>query len=206
MEVEEICAQLDQFLILQFTLVEEMQQCRRNLAKAMKDGHWNLAQARHAGAKIGPLHYDMGMRASLSLQVVEPSSSNEENDRFSDESLAESLASLSISEHRPKSEATPSGEIPAQFAKQNSAAGATSDNEELEEERRKVENPLSWYGMLVPPALRQAQKDWTVALHSGVAIANLAFQIQQLQQQIKELQAEKSRRVPVSANAATKGS
>jgi hypothetical protein len=61
----------------------------------------------------------------------------------------------------------------------------TRDENDLLEDEEKIPNPLHWFGVLVPPPLREAQGHFTSAVDQCLArLANSAQQIQQLEIQV----------------------
>lgn len=58
-------------------------------------------------------------------------------------------------------------------------------------DHKKVVDPLNWFGVLVPPALRQSQQDFKKTIESGVNVANLKLRLQTLQAKYETLLAQK---------------
>ncbi|WAR14200.1 hypothetical protein MAR_004305 [Mya arenaria] len=57
--------------------------------------------------------------------------------------------------------------------------------------RKKVFDPIKWFGVLVPTTLRQSQSDFKATVDAVVTVANLKIKLQELQKEYKELMLKK---------------
>ncbi|OAA71381.1 hypothetical protein ISF_01932 [Cordyceps fumosorosea ARSEF 2679] len=126
---------IDELLERYLGLMDEYAALRAALAGSHQRTLHALARARFTGdrgARFGPDQYDDRMRASRRVAVV-----------------GSQPASFSVVEE----------EAVEEEGGGTAAEGGAQDEEDAERKKRAAKNPLRWFGVLVPQALRDAQTE-----------------------------------------------
>ncbi|KAJ2684213.1 hypothetical protein IWW39_005041 [Coemansia spiralis] len=182
-------ALIDSQLLELFGCVAEYQQLRDSSSSLLRQSFFNLAQAkRSAGYQwISPDLYSGRARAiatvsideehPVSMRVVRNNShtgSDDKQEQDSDKDNADSglrrRGQRSSDEAEDEEDSPGDAEKPAK--KQRAAAG---------------NDPLLWFGMLVPPALKSAQSGFVSSLDQLVRLAQLKHRIAQQQLALQEI-------------------
>ncbi|GAQ91894.1 hypothetical protein KFL_008770050 [Klebsormidium nitens] len=166
---------------------------QEQLSTALRQGWFNLSLARYnlGPQRVGALQYPATMTATTTLQALSP---------------APGLVTLALN--------TVKGEGPAEAAESAvQAQGASIQAEGLRrrraadepaaveqqeaspsgkplvrvEHKQRQANALNWFGALVPPALRNAQQDFALALSNAVELANTISQLESFRKAYVEL-------------------
>ncbi|KAF2856530.1 hypothetical protein T440DRAFT_1897 [Plenodomus tracheiphilus IPT5] len=201
--IEELDGLLERYL---YTL-DEYQKLREELSKQLSSGYMSLAQANFhnssSAIRYGKDCYDDRMQANRTVHMSEILDDNSPSGRShftirkqnevkpSDPSDVESLS------EKKSAEKTTSSDSP-----DRSAADDEKSRHEREQEEEKASNssmkspdPLRWFGILVPPALRTAQSTFITAVEGPIArLATVAMdmrsqeiEIGRMRKQIKKL-------------------
>ena len=148
--------------------------------------------------QVGPAQYDMSMKAGKQIDVrmegTLPRLSLEQSTVCASGNATESSGwNQTLEQSADSSSKTDGSVLPAKSAK--SAAYAESslaqefaqkfglaDEEPLDSEPAERKSPLTWFGVMVPQALRGCQTQFENALEIAVKLAELRSQMQMLQQ------------------------
>ena len=142
------------------------------LAQELKAAFFALAQARYAAGagKLGQTQYPGAMRAAQRVHTA----SMEGGTHFSLREAA--TATQSAPEPSSSSQAQPGefsgvlASLAEQFQCQAQLDVPGADAASPSPERR--QDPLRWFGVMVPPSLRQAQQHFTAALERCTALSS----------------------------------
>ncbi|TIA29695.1 hypothetical protein D6C78_10065 [Aureobasidium pullulans] len=214
--VDELRDQLDALWEKHLTLLDSYHQAQQQLARHFSSGFFDLAQATFKSTsrvRYGQEYYDDRMQATRRFEA-----STNDNDLPCLALKADdtSPSTDTSNEHSTKSGEKSSdkeakGKKPDQPEQQQPTPPSTpprdTEEEKLSEEqdkpkttsgqdkaRDKPRDPLHWYGILVPPALRASQKSFISAVESPLieaansaqALRLVAVEIRKLRKDIKK--------------------
>lgn len=190
---------LDELTLEFFEKFESLQQKREELCKAMRDGYLNLSQARYSmGNKaVGPLQYSSRMQAlvlvhdndamKLELQRNIPGKSKDKKEDTEEES-----SSSGLRKRKGLLSSKENGKI-SELLEDNLAFGV--QEMELSDLKKKNEivkqDPLKWFGVLVPMCLRTGQNDFKSAIELCCDLVNLENEVKDLMKNYREFKALK---------------
>ncbi|KAL5384103.1 hypothetical protein DPSP01_005576 [Paraphaeosphaeria sporulosa] len=193
---DELLLRLDDLLERYLHTLDAYQKAQQQLTKHLSSGYLSLAQANfnnNAHTRYGQDYFDERMQASRKFVICEDegtttisvASQNAEDptDKTKDTSSpADSSATAREAEEVPEADAQGPFE-----EKTNSAVPETK--------KTPTNDPLRWFGVLVPPALRSAQASFVTAVEGPVTeLSNLLRELRQqeieigrVRKQIKKL-------------------
>ncbi|XP_037377710.1 coiled-coil domain-containing protein 115 [Talpa occidentalis] len=171
-------AELDSLLLRLLADLEELEAKRAALNSRVEEGWLSLSQARYAmGAKaVGPLQFAARMQPRVRVAACE---SQDQLQKFrvvkagapAPEEVGPREATLRRRKGPPKTQEPESAPVP--------------------------QDPLNWFGILVPHSLRQAQASFQEGLQLAADIASLQIrinwgqsQLRGLKQKLKQLESE----------------
>ncbi|KAJ5738377.1 hypothetical protein N7493_001532 [Penicillium malachiteum] len=196
---------LDTLLERYLQLLDRQQQMQSELAKEMSSGFLSLAHANYLcppGRRYGADYYDERMKANQRISIREAP----ENDEVEYQFLLDS-----ITQHLPDKPTEIQLESPIPKFPQNAGTSHlelhTTGNDDLpgddpnvsrsslEEEKKKErpkkfqsDDPIYWYGVLVPSSLRTAQKAFAGGIRRQVPeLAAVTVEMRGLEQKIRHL-------------------
>jgi coiled-coil domain-containing protein 115 len=210
-EEHPLSAQLDALLAQYLALLDTYTKLRAELQQHMSNGFFSLAQAnRHAGSRLGPGRrygeegYDLGMKAQRTVKIVRKESRtvHEEKDR--------PIRELQTKENEGS---VPKGGISEEEALEMVNKGVESDPPEPgafiepqvrdegthDQDHESIEStydltvralddaakdPLKWYGILIPPALRTCQSNFTSAVSTIPSLLSTINAMRELEERI----------------------
>lgn len=179
-ELQQINEELDTKLISFFETLSSLYQEQKKLNDQIKDGFWNMSRARYnMGIKfvgIDQIHED-DMCALTKVKVRE-----DETEMF------EGYSSL----HAPE-ETQPVETVG--LRKRNvgqSQEVSTPVGDDTASKTKKQHDPIRWFGVLVPPSLRQCQNQFKSSVETTIAIANLKQKLLGLKSEYLDLQKRKA--------------
>ena len=161
-ELTSVMKELDELTIRMLDLMKEYLHVKLTLQKVIKNGSLHLAKSR----------YIMGNRNVSALQLPTEDSNEfkaatkvvSKKENSSDDVVFE-LSKLSIKD-REKS-------VRSRHSKKENDQ-TNNDNE------HKIQDPLKWFGLLVPQNMRQAQVSFSEALEYVIQGANIQLEMDQL--------------------------
>ncbi|XP_072027051.1 coiled-coil domain-containing protein 115-like [Amphiura filiformis] len=214
MELENICKELDDLAVHYFQILDDLSERKRKVELLLKEGFLNLSKARYSmGNKaVSALQYDSNVMKAL----VDVNISEEEDDTSTFELIRHkprprqaSQSGTDSSEHKQQDDDIQAGsqvrrrKVKTEESKDSGNIQSTEDSiilEEKEEIKMKdlkgdgekdeevsLVDPLHWFGILVPSALRQGQTNFVQAVEHSVRIASLQNQLMSVQEKYKSL-------------------
>ncbi|KAJ2356492.1 hypothetical protein GGF43_002036 [Coemansia sp. RSA 2618] len=156
----------DERLLKALDAVAEYQSIRETSNSGLKSGYFDLAVAKRAAGYrwISPDLYSGRARAIATVAIDETS------------------GSLRCVRRSPNAKSAEKTEAPEGLRKRCKAKTEKADEEKDSENKTKdmSGDPLLWFGMLVPPALKDAQTQFTTAVDQLVQLAELKRQLTEM--------------------------
>lgn len=179
----EICQQLDDLAIKVLLLMEDLMKCKHQMEEAMKSGYFNIAKTR----------YITGNKTVCTLQL--PSEDKDVSALSTIISQREDMSGVQYKRYELQT-MSPSSKL----SQENETKGETvrkrtnvSDNEKesssdsTDVKNTKYEDPIKWFGILVPQNLRLAQSSFKLALEFSVENANIQAELDACLSKYQEL-------------------
>ncbi|KAJ5639740.1 uncharacterized protein N7484_007602 [Penicillium longicatenatum] len=209
---------LDTLLEQYLHLLDRQQELQSGLAKQLSSGFLALAHANYTcppGRRYGADYYDERMKATRKIAIQRAP----EEDGSTNSTEASSAQSNEY-EYQFNIEYTPSRAPEAQVGTKEELQSEDSDSEKTSQldtpgagaesdspvedsapakcsvkskaaKKSRPSDPLYWFGILVPPSLRNAQKSFTDGIQNEVpALAAVVVEMRGLEDQIKRLRTE----------------
>ncbi|XP_016069293.1 PREDICTED: coiled-coil domain-containing protein 115 [Miniopterus natalensis] len=178
MAAPDLRAELDSLLLDLLGDLEELETKRAALNARVEEGWLSLSKARYAmGAKsVGPLQYASRMEPQVCVCTSEAQNG------------LQKFRVVRAGAQSPE-------EVGPREAALRRRKGLTRIPEP---EPSAPQNPLNWFGILVPHSLRQAQASFQEGLRLAADMANLQIHIKWSRSQLRELQ-EKLKQLEVGA-------
>ncbi|KAJ2822279.1 hypothetical protein IWW50_004277 [Coemansia erecta] len=155
----------DERLLKALDVVAEYQSIRETSNIGLKRGYFDLAVAKRAAGYrwISPDLYSGRAQAIVTVVIDETS------------------GSLRCVRSIPNAKSAEKTEAPEGLRKRCKAKTEKADEENSESKAKDVSgDPLLWFGMLVPPALKDAQTQFTTAVDQLVQLAELKRQLTEM--------------------------
>ncbi|KNG45846.1 histone-fold containing protein [Stemphylium lycopersici] len=205
---------LDQLLERYLHTLHEYQHVMQDLSKQLSEGYMSLAQANFhnssSAIRYGQDCYDERMQAMRKVRIAEHGRLTTDRPHFSIYTLDTSDQKEDAKDTKPSDRASPPSteeeeeEAPAASAGEDTNTTwepereTSPEPEETKEKSKAIEkptNPLKWFGILVPPALRTAQSTFVEAVEGPIPqLATIArdmraqeIEIGRVRKQIKKL-------------------
>ncbi|KAF1811084.1 hypothetical protein P152DRAFT_490173 [Eremomyces bilateralis CBS 781.70] len=193
---------LDRLLVDYLDLLDQYQVQRKALSGLFSSGHFSLAEANFKSpSKIrhGRDYYDERMQALRKIRIEEAKSSGHANRpciQFSTTGQAvraeKKIKNGLKNGHETRDTPEDKPAEPPEQSKDESETEPPSlsslslqDKSNDTDPAKLIIDPLHWYGILVPPALRSAQVDFVKAVEEPIpAIVNIATQMRELEIEI----------------------
>lgn len=164
---------LNQSIISYLDLFDEYETQRSLLVSHLKAAFFALAQARYAsGRKLGPADYDYRMKA---LRKVRWS-----DGKWTFLHTRQTILIENAKNGTDESRALRSGDEKDET--DNECSGTERDNDSCDQI-----DPLRWFGVLLPPSLRDAQVDFRNALEDALVLLNTIHGIETKEQDIRRM-------------------
>lgn len=192
---EELGKKMDNTIIEFFDILTELYKVNELLEETMKSGFFNMSRARYnMGAKsVGALQFSDNMTANYKVNIGTEDGDSEfvlESSK-GDNSVLPQTGSTDTAVRRrnvatnvsEKSESEKTGDVVTMLK-----------NVDLTDHvpKPRCQNPITWFGVLVPASLRQSQTDFKCAIDYVVDLANLRKKLVALLLKYKTLQKLKS--------------
>ena len=186
--LDEVNQQLDDIIIQFFECLGELYQEQANLETYMKNGYLMMSRARYSmGVKsVGISQYDENNMKATKVVIV-----NTENDCNNDDKtfqLVNSNNSLLDTSSDTVSEGLRQRKVTDKVETITHGSEMTTKKKNAQ---ANVTDPIKWFGVLVPQALRQSQGYFKQALDCAVTVSNLKSKVIFLKEQYKTLRKEK---------------
>ena len=210
--MDDICSELDRLTLEFFDTMELLQEKREHLSAAIRDGHLNLSKARYSmgNKSVGALQYSHKMDSAL-YHVDEYVCSNEHSEStFLAFKLQKSLAGKAVETPKAASDASDQAKNVLRRRKPQKSDGLTEKRDEVtgieelslsEEEKLPldglrngcVQDPIKWFGILVPGCLRTGQNNFQSAIELGCEVVNLEAMLCDIMAKFKALKCHKAK-------------
>ena len=199
-----VCEELDRLTMIFFEKLEQLQSKRAVINEKMRDGNLNLSKSRYSmgNKNVGELQFSHKMAHALyRISVLE---GNKEDDVFElekhipgkiieNEDIEDKEANGSTVRRR-KIDSLQSKETGNLIAAVEDLDISTRGNEVKQklENREKIEDPIKWFGVLVPSSLRVAQKNYQEVIELCCDVTNLEYELRQIILEFREMKAKKA--------------
>ena len=200
--MDDICSQLDQLTIEFFDVLEQLHEKREYLNVAIRDGHLNLSKARYSmgNKSVGALQYSHKMDHALyHIESV-----------YSEEQSVDTCVAFELKKSSPGKVMKPSkADTDEKDEERNvlrrrkpqrsdSLTDEITGIEELSLSKEEklpfesssngcVQDPLKWFGILVPGCLRTGQKNFQSAIELSCEMVNLEIKLKEIIEKFKAL-------------------
>ena len=204
--MDDICSQLDQLTIEFFDILEQLHEKREYLNAAIRDGHLNLSKARYSmgNKSVGALQYSHKMDHALyHIESV-----------YSEEQSVDTCVAFELKKSSPGKVMKPSKadtdekDEERNVLRRRKPQRSDSLNDEItgieelslsKEEKLPfesssngcVQDPLKWFGILVPGCLRTGQKNFQSAIELSCEMVNLEIKLKEIIEKFKALKTRK---------------
>ncbi|KAL4220838.1 hypothetical protein ACF0H5_019106 [Mactra antiquata] len=191
---DDVCLKLDKKLIEFFDTLSQLYLEQDKLDITLKSGHLNLSRARYSMGirNVGIEQCDENkMKASVKVSISDDQLFDMDNNL----DLESGMKDIDLnSEDNQSKVRRRKGEMVT-----NDKSSETKDSvedipiEKLEKKKSSSYfDPLKWFGVLVPPALRQSQSDFKSSVNNILSIATLKTKLVSLQKEYQSLLAKKA--------------
>ncbi|XP_019625866.1 PREDICTED: coiled-coil domain-containing protein 115-like [Branchiostoma belcheri] len=218
MELNTVCERLDELVVELFDKLEALTAARKRMDDHMKQGFFNLAKARYSlGVKgVGQIQYAAIMEPLVHVHVSDEDGSNKFNlDRIiPSKSSSGAVKKVSFLDQESKVRRRHTGKRDEENDEQKEGyeeggedddeiAELSSGIEDLEMDQvvdpHSLQDPLRWFGILVPPCLRHGQHSFNQVIAVSCQVASLQSQVDQLRLEYRQLLREKQQLLQQSA-------
>lgn len=204
--MEDICCELDQLTVEFFDILERLHEKREYMNAAIRDGHLNLSKARYSmgNKSVGALQYSHKMDHALyhiesvySAEQPEESCVAFELKKSSPGKVMESsIADIDdkdeernvLRRRKPQKSDSLHDEITGieelSLSKEEKLPLESSSN-------GYVQDPLKWFGILVPGCLRTGQKNFQSAIELSCEMVNFEIKLKEIVEKFKALKTRK---------------
>ncbi|XP_046362017.2 coiled-coil domain-containing protein 115-like [Haliotis rufescens] len=198
-QLEEVSEKLDKNLLDFFDVLGQVYQEQAKLEQYMRDGFLNLSRAR----------YSMGVKSVSATQLpdeMDPLLTILVNGEKKDTKFEFLKTSIKTSKDSVKDETLRKRNVPNKLSDGDTpeveTIGSAGDSsaaakDESSEKKPGHVDPLKWFGVLVPQALRRSQSSFQEASGLAVTVANLKLKLGNLREDYKTLLAEKQKLLSV---------
>ena len=207
-KMEDVCDELDQLTLEFFDNLELLREKRECLNASLRDGHLNLSKARYSmgNKSVGALQYSDKM--DCALYHVENLSSNEPENTCATFKLQKTFPGKVKEASKTGANETVEGKNILRRRKPQKSDSLRDESDEItgveelslsKEEKLPmdgssngyVQDPLKWFGILVPGCLRTGQKDFQSAIELSCELANLETKLREIIDKFKALKTRK---------------
>ncbi|XP_060108393.1 coiled-coil domain-containing protein 115 isoform X2 [Heteronotia binoei] len=190
----EVCEELDQTILHLFDVLESLQTKKESFNRLVEQGWFSLSKSRYAmgNKSVSALQYGHQM-----TPLVRVNTGKNKNGQVEFRVVSEAADSA-----KPKADNTTTIEEigPSdQALRRRKGAGKpeapAQPQEEISQPAEKLgkQDPLTWFGILVPQSLRQAQKTFQEGIRLAAEIASMQSEIETTRRQYRGLLEEKRR-------------
>ncbi|KAJ5710839.1 hypothetical protein N7488_004995 [Penicillium malachiteum] len=202
---KELLQSLDTLLERYLHLLDRQQQMQSELAKEMSSGFLSLAHANYLcppGRRYGADYYDERMKANQRISIREAPENDEVKYQFSLDYITQHLPDKSTETQLespipkfPQSEGVSQLDLHTTGSDHPPIDNPNVPKSSYEEEKKKEQpnkfqsdDPIYWFGVLVPSSLRTAQKAFTEGIQRQIPeLAAVTVEMRGLEKQIRHL-------------------
>ncbi|EQL36578.1 hypothetical protein BDFG_01957 [Blastomyces dermatitidis ATCC 26199] len=201
----ELSRELDSVLEHYLVLLDQQQRLQEEIGREFSSGFFSLARANNScppGRRYGEDYYDERMKPIKKLSIT-PASEMPAQDKHTTLILNQKRniplftlenVSLSSFNSRETKEGTenksdeigPNSSSPSRNSDPNEPDRCTGS--EKSSTNRQSSNPLNWFGILVPPALRTAQQSFCTAVEGPITtLASVITEMREVEREVEAL-------------------
>ncbi|KAI9833293.1 MAG: hypothetical protein M1819_003688 [Sarea resinae] len=185
---EELAQHLDLLLERYLHLMDRYQTLQRDLIQQTSSGFLSLSQANFSSTshiRYGQDFYDDRMQASRKVHI--DAADQDGSPRFSVIHSPTPQVKPAINEDTANN-AFPSPPSPNTAPKAEPSDHQASEHQEKGKANPRTQDPLRWFGILVPPALRSAQGHFSSAVDTSIPhLASTVYDIALTEQEIRHV-------------------
>lgn len=204
--MEDICCDLDQLTGEFFDNLERLNEKREYLNAAIRDGHFNLSKARYSmgNKSVGALQYSHKMDCALyhigdvdSKEKFDNTCVTFELDKFlPGKAMQASKADIDEKDEERnvlrRRKPQKSDSLTEEITGIEELSLSKDDKLSLEGSINGcVQDPLKWFGILVPGCLRTGQKNFQTAIELSCEMVNLETKLKEIIEKFKALKTRK---------------
>ncbi|XP_078001360.1 vacuolar ATPase assembly protein VMA22-like [Glandiceps talaboti] len=215
--MEDVCRRLDEIVLHYFDTLKKLMEERERLQILLSEGYYKLSKARYSmGNKaVSSLQYDThNMKAMATITVSKPSQGSGcifEIERKKASKVKKSQSSKRTESVYPVIDLHESTEVRRRKGDGTGGGMPVIQMQDLDLNDANDENtapdPLRWFGVLVPPTLRQGQSSFIQAVEVACSLTNLQSELernrieyQSLLKEKKELMMKESTKSEISSS------
>ncbi|XP_054859612.1 coiled-coil domain-containing protein 115 [Eublepharis macularius] len=188
----EICEELDQTILHLFDVLELLQTKRESFNSLVEQGWFSLSKSRYAmGNKcVSALQYGHQMKP---LVRVDTRKKEEGQVEFHVVSEGADTSKPKVEKTATVEEIGPSDQVLRRRKGTGKTDAPIQPEEEISQpaEKSGKQDPLTWFGILVPQSLRQAQKTFQEGIRLTAEIASLQSEVETTRRRYRALLEEK---------------
>ncbi|XP_015261654.1 PREDICTED: coiled-coil domain-containing protein 115 [Gekko japonicus] len=188
----EVCEELDQTILHFFDVLESLQTKRESFNRLVEQGWFSLSKSRYAmgNKSVSALQYGHQMTPLMQVNTRKNKEGQVEFHVVSeaaDTSKAENTAAVE--------EIGPMDQVLRRRKGAEKTEAPVQPQEEISQPAEKLgkQDPLTWFGILVPQSLRQAQKTFQEGIRLAAEIASMQSEIETTRRRYHALLEEKRR-------------
>ncbi|EAW21905.1 uncharacterized protein NFIA_070760 [Aspergillus fischeri NRRL 181] len=182
---------LDHSLERYLLLLDQHQKLQADLAKKLSSGFFSLAHANYTcppGRRYGADYYDERMKAIRKMAIRSPPCAEKQKNMNGIFAIDETTNDQRVEEpetSKDKEEADTEVDNTRQVS-----PSATSESDSSKE-RPRFSDPIHWYGILVSPSLRSAQRTFTEAVEQYLPkLASVVVEMQTVEREVERLRSQ----------------
>ncbi|XP_060618741.2 coiled-coil domain-containing protein 115 [Anolis sagrei] len=191
----EICEELDQVILQLFDALEMLQNKREAFNSLVEQGWFCLSKSRYAmgNKSVSTLQYGHEMTPLVRVRTCEKEKDQVEFDVIQEDALkARSESEITVEDIGPSDQVLRQRKGPKKAESSDKSQEATS----RPAEGSGHQDPLNWFGILVPQSLRQAQRTFQEGIHLAAEIVSLQSEIEACRRRYHALLERKHDLVP----------
>ncbi|GFF37240.1 coiled-coil domain-containing protein 115 [Aspergillus udagawae] len=198
---------LDHSLERYLLLLDQHQKLQTNLAKELSSGFFSLAHANYTcppGRRYGADYYDERMKAIRRMAIRFPPCAEKEKIMNGAEDAPQGecppdeyrqifAIDKTTNNQRVEEPETSKGKEEADSGIDNTRQvdPSAAPDPDSSEERSRFSDPIHWYGILVSPSLRSAQRSFTEAVEQYLPkLASVVVEMQTVEREVERLRSQ----------------
>ncbi|CAG8441245.1 6976_t:CDS:2 [Diversispora eburnea] len=195
--MEDICGKLDQILEEYLNLISEYQGQWKQYSKEAESGFFQLAHSKYimGHSRLSQDQYDGRMQANTQVLISPNTDSKTNKDSWIQFTLMSGHLDDSMNAENNMSSSSLRRRATHEFEKKEKS---DMENNEKPLIKRRTTDPLNWFGVLVPPSLRESQRHFKQGLTSIINIINLRNEIINKEAEYQVLKKEKKKLIEIN--------
>ncbi|CAG8605655.1 1143_t:CDS:2, partial [Gigaspora rosea] len=185
--MEEICVKMDQILLEYLSLISALQEQWKQISTNLGGGFFQLAHAKYTMGphRLNQNQYDGRMQATTRVLISQKKDTNMLN--TPNEFICQ-YTLTSLEEISDNNEDNDSSSL-----RRRAIKNPENDSTKKRSQGRIIDDPLRWFGILVPSSLRESQRHFKQSLSGMINIINLRNEIINKEAEYQMLKKEKEK-------------